>query len=184
MTEDRPSRSRPAILLRRALFFRWFVYIQRYSFRDVMRKERSVIGRSERGDFPALGLKRVGLKIDTGAYSSAIHCTKIEISDEGLLSVIFLADNEAGFTGKELNFRRFERRRIKSSSGHSELRYAIETELSLAGKVYEVRLTLTDRSAMRVPVLLGRRFLKRNKFVVDPSRRYQLTGKSGKTNKL
>lgn len=145
-----------------------------------MRKERTLIGRSERGNFPSLGLKRVSLKVDTGAYSSAIHCTLIEINDDGLLKVVFLAENESGFTGNALEFEEFERRRIKSSSGHSELRYAIETELALAGKEYSVRLTLTDRSSMRAPVLLGRRFLKRNRFVVDPSRKFQLTLKSRK----
>lgn len=148
-----------------------------------MEKERTVIGRSERGHFPDLGLRRVLLKIDTGAYSSAIHCTKLEIDSDGLLRVIFLALNESGFTGEEMTFRDFERRRIKSSSGHSELRYAITTRLSLAGKTYPIRLTLADRSGMRVPVLLGRRFLKRNRFVVDPSRRHLLRSKSGKKEK-
>ncbi|MDH3493600.1 MAG: RimK/LysX family protein [Acidobacteriota bacterium] len=133
-------------------------------------KERKVMGRREVADFPLLGLECVRLKIDTGAYSSAIHCSSIELVNEGLLHVVFLHEDEEGFTGKAVDFNEFETRNVKSSSGHAETRYAINTRIVLGQKKYRIRMTLTDRSEMRYPVLIGRRFLRRNRFIVDPNK--------------
>lgn len=133
-------------------------------------EDRKVMGRREVADFPALGLKQVRLKIDTGAYSSAIHCSSIELSEDGVLRVVFLHEDDEGFTGKAVEFTEFDRRKIKSSSGHAETRYAINTRIVLGSKRYRIRMTLTDRSEMRYPVLIGRRFMRRYRFIVDPTK--------------
>ncbi len=134
-----------------------------------VRSDQTVIGRQETADFPEIGLFGVLLKIDTGAFSTAIHCSKIELTETNTLHVIFLEEGETGYTGNELGFKKFEKRKVKSSSGHTELRFAINTKISLGGETYRIRVTLTDRSAMRIPVLVGRKFLKINKFIVDPA---------------
>lgn len=134
------------------------------------KSQKKIIGRGEKVDFPALSLNSVPVKIDTGAYSSAIHCSSIEINDQDLLEVIFLEESESGYTGKLLVFDAYEIRKIKSSNGITEERYTIDTDLNLGGSEYPIRLTLAERSAMRFPVLIGRRFLKRNRFVVDPQK--------------
>ena len=40
--------------------------------------EKLVIGRFDKADFPALNLNDIAVKIDTGAYTSSIHCENIE----------------------------------------------------------------------------------------------------------
>jgi len=129
---------------------------------------QQIVGRQERADFPKLGLQGVTLKIDTGAYSSAIHCSRIEIIEPGVLGVVFLEEGESGYSGNETRFRKFRTRHVKSSNGMIEERYAILTKIVLGDQEYRIRLTLTDRSAMRTPVLIGRHFLKVNNFIVDP----------------
>lgn len=133
-------------------------------------EDRKVMGRRELADFPALGLEQVRLKIDTGAYSSAIHCSSIEHSEDGILRAIFLHEDDEGYTGKVVEFTEFDTRNIKSSSGHTETRFAINTRIVLGSKKYRIRMTLTDRSEMRYPVLIGRRFMRRYRFIVDPSK--------------
>jgi len=42
-------------------------------------KKKITIGRKDKVDFPELGLKDIPVKVDTGAYTSAIHCRNIVI---------------------------------------------------------------------------------------------------------
>jgi hypothetical protein len=135
------------------------------------KSDKTIIGRIESAAFPELSIDDVPVKIDTGAYSSAIHCSRIELLPDGKLEVVFLDKDDAAFLGTALVFERYDKRKIKSSSGHSETRFSIDTLLRLGANDYPVRLTLADRSTMRVPVLIGRRFLKKNRFVVDPQRK-------------
>lgn len=132
-------------------------------------ESQKVIGRQELADFPKLKLNGVVLKIDTGAYSSAMHCSRIELVEPNLLGVVFLEEGDSGYTGKEIRFRKFRIRQVKSSNGVIEERFAIVTKIILGKETLRVRMTLTDRSTMRIPVLIGRRFLKLNNFIVDPS---------------
>jgi hypothetical protein len=141
-------------------------------------KEKQIIGRTEIAAFPLLSLEDVTVKIDTGAYSSAIHCSHIGLNSDQNLEVIFLDETDSGFTGKIETFEEFDKRKIKSSSGHSEVRFAINTTLGLGKHDYPIRVTLADRSIMRIPVLIGRRFLKKNKFVVDPQHINLFAGKN------
>ena len=39
---------------------------------------KTTIGRSDKADFPELSLLDIDLKIDSGAYTSSIHCSEIK----------------------------------------------------------------------------------------------------------
>jgi hypothetical protein len=43
----------------------------------------------------------------------------------------------------------------------------ITTDIEVEGQKYPIILSLADRSAMKWPVLIGRRFLRKNHFLVD-----------------
>ncbi len=45
-------------------------------------KLMKIIGLSDKLDFPELGLSDLAVKIDTGAYTSSIHCHHIEAFEE------------------------------------------------------------------------------------------------------
>ena len=47
-------------------------------------KQKQTIGRREVIDFPSLGLYGIVAKVDTGAYTTALHCHDIR-EEEGVL---------------------------------------------------------------------------------------------------
>jgi hypothetical protein len=126
---------------------------------------KKTIGRTESIDFPLLHLHQIECKVDTGAYTSSIHCS--EISPEGeKLRCKFYSKGHPNFNGKEVLFESYSLTDVKSSNGHIENRYKIKTDVIFFGKTYKINLTLSTRDDMKFPVLIGRQFL-RKKFLVD-----------------
>lgn len=123
------------------------------------------IGRIDKADFPLLGLEDVDVKIDTGAYTSTIHCKNVKVEDN-YLKCNFLDEEHPDYHEKEIIFDNYDVKVVKSSNGQSQARYRILTEILLFGKTYPIFLTLSDRDDMKFPVLLGRKFLTK-RFVVD-----------------
>lgn len=124
------------------------------------------IGRIDRVDFPDLGLFDVPAKIDSGAYTCSIHCEDVQACYEnGQHMVSFRV------TGSDRQHHApvLASRRVRSSFGQSAYRYTIKTRIVIFSKDYPVELALTDRSAMKYPVLLGRQLL-RNRFIIDVTR--------------
>jgi len=134
-------------------------------------KTRPWIGRSEVADFPALGIFGLPVKIDTGAYNSSIHCESAIVNSGGLLEAVFLDRRHRCYSGEVHRFSDFAQKTVKSSNGKAEKRFLISTAVEFADKIYTIDLSLADRGDMRFPVLIGRKFLKLNYFVVDPRRR-------------
>lgn len=128
-----------------------------------------LIGRREYVDFPLLDLFHLEAKIDTGAYTSALHCHDIEVRIlEGTPTLCFflLDPLHPEYNNQEHRFTEFFRKVIKSSSGEAEERYIIKTLIRLGKKRIRTTLSLTDRGSMRYPVLIGRKMIK-NKFIID-----------------
>lgn len=126
------------------------------------------IGRIDKADFPLLNLLDVDIKIDTGAFTSSIHCNQIKVEDN-YLKCNFLDEEHPDYHEREIIFDKYDVRVVKSSNGQSEARYRILTEITLFGKIYPIFLTLSDRAEMKFPVLVGRKFLTK-RFVVDINR--------------
>ncbi len=126
-----------------------------------------LIGRREYVNFPLLNLFNIEAKIDTGAYTSAIHCKtiiqKVE-NNNSILCIRSLDDVEHCFDTYSL-------KKIKNSFGEIEERYIIKTLISIGGKKINTTISLSDRESMRYPVLIGRRLLK-GRFVVDVNQIY------------
>ncbi|EDM45487.1 hypothetical protein SCB49_06757 [unidentified eubacterium SCB49] len=141
------------------------------------------IGRTDKVDFPLLHLKDIDIKIDTGAYTSSIHCQEVRVEDD-LLKCKFLDTEHVDYHNKEFVFDQYDVRVVKSSNGQTQVRYRILTEILLFGKIYPIFLTLSDRKEMKYPVLIGRKFLTK-RFVVDISKTdlsYKLKHKSLNSN--
>lgn len=131
---------------------------------------KKIIGRRDKADFPDLELKEVPIKIDTGAYTSSIHCYKFEIK-EGVLYANFSDGIKNSLNKKRIKFTEFEEVKVKSSNGQVQKRYVIKSRINLFGKLYKISLTLADRKKMKNPVLIGRKFLNK-KFIVDTDLEY------------
>ena len=128
-----------------------------------------IIGRTDRVDFPELGLENVQAKIDSGAFTSSIHCETITAfykGDEHFVKFVVFNDKEPLRRESKV----FASRQVKNSFGQIEYRYTIKTPVILFGKKYIIELALTNRSAMKYPVLLGRQLLG-ERFVIDVTKR-------------
>ncbi|MCA0131472.1 ATP-dependent zinc protease family protein [Winogradskyella alexanderae] len=126
---------------------------------------KKILGRTDVIDFPDLHLKDIDVKIDTGAYTSAIHCALIK-EEGGKLFCVFESKGHSNFNGKSVTFTNYSLTDVKSSNGFKENRYKIKTTAVFFGKTYKINLTLSTRDDMKYPVLIGRQFLKQ-KFLVD-----------------
>ena len=76
------------------------------------------IGRSDRVDLPELGLLDIHAKIDTGAYTSSLHCSHVGIV-HGKLEFVLLDDEHPEFTGMKFSVEEYTQREIKNSFGVS-----------------------------------------------------------------
>lgn len=132
-------------------------------------KSKKVIGRSDKVDLPDLGIIEANAKIDTGAYTSSIHCKKIE-EKEGILSFQLPTEINGKALIKKFQTKDFHQKKIKSSNGESQKRYIIKTHIVLFGKSYLSEFSLSDRSRMKNPILLGRKLLN-ERFLVDVSQK-------------
>ncbi len=136
-----------------------------------LNKKKRVIGRTDKVDLPELGLTKVQAKIDTGAYTSAIHCSKIHVDTDkdGKNVLIYTISGSRlgkGMRARKFSTEHFKLKKIRSSNGQVQQRYVIKTKLKLFNKVYNTEFSLSDRSHMKNPILLGRKLLN-GRFMVD-----------------
>lgn len=118
-----------------------------------------------------INVGQVMAKIDTGAYTGAFHCTKIREEDTPEGKVLRFSPFDHPET--EVILTDFAVRHVRSSNGGDQNRYFIDTVVKIQGEKYPIVLSLADRSEMKWPVLIGRKFLRKNNFLVDVSKKPQ-----------
>lgn len=136
-----------------------------------MAGKSKTIGWKEVVDLPDLGICNVPAKVDTGARTSVLHCSHIQLIKKGRKQFVEFRPLDDFYQPPTdtyvLPFH--SERKIKNSFGQEENRYVINTTVSLFGESHPIEISLRDRSGMEFPMLLGRSFL-RKKFIVDVSR--------------
>ena len=111
---------------------------------------------------PDLGLPAISAKVDTGARTSALHASDIEIfGSSAKPKVRFHVYPETGRDDLAIpcSADLIDRREVTSSNGETELRCVIVTTLSVAGQDWPIEITLTNRTGMANRMLLGRQAL-------------------------
>jgi len=129
------------------------------------KKEKIVIGRSDIVDLPDLGVENIHAKIDTGAYRSSLHCKKVYLENGFLYFTLHTATGFQEYATKE-----WSQKEIRSSNGKIQKRYVIKTSMKLFGRRYKASISLSDRSKMKNPLLIGRKMLTK-RFIVDVSKK-------------
>jgi hypothetical protein len=132
-------------------------------------KKKIILGRREYVDLPEFGLYHFEAKLDTGAYTSAIHCSQIRIFTEDNIKKIAFhipPPNNQNISEREFISSDFEEKNIRNSFGQTEKRYVIRTRIKIGKRFIRASFSLADRTELRYPVLIGRKIL-RNKFLVD-----------------
>jgi len=144
-----------------------------------MSKKLQIIGRLEDILLLDFGENKLIAKIDTGAYTSSLHCHHInEVEKEGkkMLEFEILDPKHPEFNNQKFYSEKYALKKVKSSNGIVSLRYLIKTKVQFGNKKYKIEFTLNNRMNMRYPVLLGRKFIS-GRFLVDVSSRYIFTRK-------
>jgi ribosomal protein S6--L-glutamate ligase len=132
-------------------------------------KRQPILGCIESVSLPELGVVGELAKIDTGAFSGAVHCTDIKIIRRGALRKRVLTYKPLGNKKLATETSKFEQTKVTSATGHKQKRYIIQTTIDIAGATYPITIGLSDRSDLTRSVLIGRRFIRENNMLVDVS---------------
>lgn len=136
-----------------------------------------LIGWKEYLSFPDWGIKRIKVKIDTGARTSALDVARYELREEtglGWLADLFLSlDRRHPDRLTAVRARVLRKVVVSNSNGLCEERPLIEAKISLGPVTKSVKLTVTNRSCMLFRMILGRKAIEGD-FLVDVSRQYML----------
>jgi hypothetical protein len=133
-----------------------------------------IIGACEWVALPTLGIHRLRARVDTGAKSCSLHATDIETFErDGNDWVRFRV--HLGYPEP----RRVQRcecllvgtKTVRSTSGESEQRLTIRTEIVIGHSRWPVDITLSNRERMRYRMLLGRIAMK-DHCLVYPARTF------------
>jgi hypothetical protein len=128
-----------------------------------------ILGRYDKVDLPDLGLFNVHAKVDTGAYTSSLHCQRAVVTN-GVLEFVLLDEEHPEFTGLKFSFREFEERDIRNSFGEVERRFVIITTLKIYDEDITTEFSLSNRGSLKFPILIGRKIL-RNRFLIDVTKK-------------
>lgn len=132
-----------------------------------------IIGMHERINLPKQGIEELPTKTDTGAYNSAIDCSFAEekINEDGHKTLTFTLLNPSNeyYSERKFTTKHYKVKKVRSSNGVETFRYQVKLRIELKGQSYRTTFNLSNRSKMRYPVLLGRKFLA-DRFLVDVSK--------------
>ena len=119
---------------------------------------------------PGIGVDWVKAKIDTGARTSSLHAFDIE--EEGDTVRFWVHPWQATDSDPvRVECPIFDRRLVRSSSGHTEERIVVQLDITLVGRTVNAELTLTNRDSMGFRMLIGREALEQG-FAVDAAQSF------------
>ena len=133
--------------------------------------EKKIIGKKEIISILDLELYDLDAKVDTGADSNALHCDDIFVDEDNIVHFKLLDEVHEAYHGKKMQVPLYEMKKIRSSNGTLQHRPSIRVEVEFFGERYSTIISLTNRSDMQYPMLIGRKFMS-GKFLVDVSKEY------------
>ena len=134
----------------------------------------ALVGSEEWCSFEQIGIPAVKARIDSGARTSSIQSQNSQIIRKGgqdwvRFEVTPLQENRSIILLCEAPL--VDRRMVKSSSGVSEERLVIRTEVVIGQYRFDLELTLASRDTMEYRMLLGREALN-ERFLVNSSKSF------------
>lgn len=133
-----------------------------------------VIGWREWVALPDFRVKKIKVKVDTGARSSSLHAfgmKKFRRDGEDWVRFKIQPNQRSHSKVMDVEAKVLEYRSVRSSSGKADRRPVIITNVTLLGLTWPVELTLASRDKMGFRMLLGREAFRR-RFLVDAGGSY------------
>lgn len=138
-----------------------------------------VLGWKEEAALPEWGIDRLRVKLDTGAKTSAIHVSVMEVVGEHVIDGVSLPILDLVIPLSRVNPKRIARTRakvigyksVRDTGAVLERRPVVRTRLVCGPVDTDIEVTVTDRSGMIFRMILGRQALSGNA-VVDPEQGY------------
>jgi len=139
------------------------------------KREKLVVGWREWASLDDLGIKKIKVKVDTGARTSALHASHLKITKKGSKEFVEFDINPLQDKGRMIHCKAplLGRKNVKSSNGESSIRPVIATHINVGAYSWPIEVTLVNRDIMGFRMLLGRQALRGN-FLVDPGKSYVL----------
>lgn len=137
-------------------------------------RSAALVGWREWVGLPSVGVEWLKAKIDTGAQTSSLHAFGMkEFTRDGEAWVRFEIHpwQHSADDAIAVELPVHDRRRVRSSSGHSEKRVVVMLDVRLLDQVIPAEVTLTRRDAMGFRMLIGRELLSQG-FHVDAAGSY------------
>jgi len=134
-------------------------------------QNKKIVGNVEIISILDLELFDLDAKIDTGADSNALHCDDIFVDENNNVHFRLVDDVHEAYHDKKIVMPLYKLKSVRSSNGELQLRPSIKVDVLFFGKKYKAVISLTNRSDMKYPMLIGRKFLS-GKFLVDVSQEY------------
>ena len=126
---------------------------------------------------------KIPAKIDTGADSSSIWATNIDITKDGVLEFTLFGKSSPFYDGKIIRRTDFEVAVVRSAMGQQQIRYRTHLPIIIKGRKINALFSLSNRSSNNFPILIGKRTI-RGRFVVDVAKTAKKYGKIPETSKL
>ena len=114
-------------------------------------------------------------KVDTGARTSALHATQIKEYDKNGKKLVSFRLHQSN-NHVDISTQLIRYLKITSSFGDSEIRPLIRLKIRLGERSWFTEVTLTQRTRMTYPMLIGRNTLMK-KYLIHSHKSY-LTGKN------
>ena len=113
--------------------------------------------------------KDIPAKIDTGADTSSVWASNIDMKEDGTLVFSLFGEKSPFYTGEKIESTEYVAKSVRSSHGDKQIRYRVKLPVTINNKTFITTFTLANRSRNHFPVLIGRHTLEGN-FIVDVSK--------------
>ena len=127
-----------------------------------------IIGWRERVTLPDWGIRALRAKVDTGAYTSALHVEDLEIAGDSVRFHVALR-RDGSKLSRLVEAPLLRLASVRSSTGHDDERPVVETTVTIRGVAHVAELTLVRRHRMKYRMLIGRRLIS-GRYLVDVAR--------------
>ena len=147
-----------------------------------MDKKQKIFGIVEHVNLPQFELFNVAAKVDTGAYSGALHAENIQETTDKTTGKRTVSFDLPHVPNKRFTLKKYIRTFVRSSNGHRRKRFLFRTAIMIDNIEYPIKIGLSDRSDLHYDILVGRRFLSENNILVDVRKNEEHYVDKGKKN--